>query len=246
MKKMRVLVTFLSALAVLTALAGRSNAVNLLVNGDLDNKVPPGAAGTPPTGWTLDEFKTFSGPTTDLITTEGFIAIGPDTSPGDLGGFVKAFNGNGTTGDLATLHMYQDVPAVAGTSYVFSGWIGAGVNYSGLVPNTPTQTLLTLEFRNAANTVVGSATKDVQAAGLTSGPCCAFGAQLFSVTGTAPAGATSVRAIFAANNMFLTQNPDQAAFIDDFNLSVAVPEPASIALGMLGLVGMIGVARRRS
>jgi hypothetical protein len=245
MKKMRVFVTFLSALAVLTALAGRSSAVNLLVNGDLDNKVPPGAAGAPPTGWTLDESKTFSGPTTDLITDEGFIAIGPDTSPGDLGGFVKAFNGNGTTGDLASLHMYQDVPAVAGTSYVFSGWIGAGVNYSGLLPSTPTQTLLTLEFRNAANTVVGSATTNVQASGLTSGSCCAFGAKLFSVTGTAPVGATSVRAIFAANNMFLTQNPDQAAFIDDFNLSPAVPEPASIALGMLGLVGMIGVARRR-
>ena len=91
--------------------------------------------------------------------------------------------------------------------------------------------------------MLGSASLDVKAAGLTSGGCCTFGALPFSVTGTAPAGTTVVRAIFTAADMFSTVNPDQAAFIDDFSLT-AVPEPTTVVLGLVAAAGMIGLVRR--
>jgi hypothetical protein len=236
----------LFAILALAALsAGAANAADLLTNGNLD----AGVAGSLP-GWTLDESKTFSGPTTDLVTSEGFIEIAPITNGGgdaDEGGFVKAFNGNSTTGDLATLNMYQDVPGSAGMKYLLTGMIGAGINYSGLVANTATRTLLTIEFDNNTNRgdgIISSVTTDVQAGGLASGPCCAFGAQQFMAMGVAPAGTTSVRALFTAANMFSTLNPDQAAFIDDFSL-VKVPEPASIVLGLVAAAGVFGLARRQ-
>lgn len=245
MRKVRFLFILLAAVVVLATSGGAANAVNQLLNGDLDNK-PGGGGGAVINNWTLDMSKTFSGPTTDLITLEGFIAVGPDTSPGDLGGFVKAFQGNSTTGDLATLHMTQDTVGLAGQKYVLTGWIGAGVNYSGLLAG-PTKTELAIEFdndNNRGNGVLGSAITDVKAAGLTSGGCCAFGAQQFMAMGTAPAGTTVARARFSAIDMYATQNPDQAAFIDDFSLDL-IPEPASAVLGLIAAVGMLGLLRRR-
>src|SRR5436305_12390861 len=137
------------ALSLVATCAGIVNAQNLLVNGNLDT----GTGATIP-GWSMTETKTFSGPTSDLITLEGFIQIPPIT-PLDQGGFVKAFQGNATTGDLATLHFYQDVPGIAGQKYLLTGMIGAGANYSGLLSG-PTQTLLAIDFLNASSTVLGS------------------------------------------------------------------------------------------
>jgi PEP-CTERM motif len=240
---MKKILTLLMVLGLLAFVTGVANA-NLLVNGNLDT------VGSPIDGWSTQEFKTFSGDTNDLVTLEGFIAIGPVTSPpsaADLGGFVKAFNGNPTTGDLATLNLYQDVAGTAGQKYVLTGWIGAGVNYSGLLGGA-TQTQLAIDFDNdndPSNGVIDSAITDVQAAGLASGGCCAFGAKQFTAMGTAPAGTTVVRARFSAIDMYSTVNPDQAAFIDDFSLT-AVPEPATLALFGLAALGSLGIRRRSS
>src|SRR5262245_25987372 len=165
--------------AIFVARVDVANAQNLLLNGNLD----AGAAGVID-NWTLDQFKTFSGPTTDLLTGEGFIEIAPITNGGgdaDRGGFVKAFQGNPTTGDLATVHMFQNVAGVPSAKYVLTGMIGAGVNYSGLLAGA-TKTELAIEFdadNNRSNGMLSSVVTDVKAAGLTSGPCCAFGAKEF-------------------------------------------------------------------
>ena len=241
MRKTTVLLLILG----LMACSGTAKAVNLLVNGALDLPAP----GATITGWTKDESKTLSGPTTDLITLEPWIEIPPITSGGgdlDLGGFVKAFQGNNTTGDRATLHLTQGVVGVAGTPYILTGMIGAGANYSGLIANTVTDTELAIEFDtdNDRTSMLGSSILDVQAAGLTSGGGPAFGAQQFSVSGTAPAGTTVVRARFSMIEGYNTQNPDPSMFIDDFSLDI-VPEPTSVALGLIGLLGVVGLVRRR-
>lgn len=239
--------TLFVALGLVAMAAGAANA-NLLANGNLDSPSP----GAVISSWTKDESKTFSGPATDLVTLEPWIEIGPVTNGGgdnDLGAFVKAFQGNATTGDLATLHLYQDVAGSAGTQYKLTGWIGGGANYSGLLTNDPrgnTQTILAIDFDNDGNTtngVLGTAALDVKAAGLASGGCCQFGSKEFAVSGLAPAGTTVVRARFSAIDMFGTSGGDQAAFIDDFSLTV-VPEPASFALLGLAAFGLIGIRRR--
>lgn len=243
MKMTKFVFTLLAAVAFAVGSAGLSQAANLLTNGELDV-----VGGAVITGWSSIQTKTFSGPTSDLITLEPWMEIAPITNGGgdfDQGGFAKAFQGNNTTGDLATLHFYQDAAGSAGTTYVLSAMIGAGPNYSGILGNV-TKTLLAIDFDNdndPGNGVLGSSTLDVKAAGLATGGCCTFGALPFSVSGTSPAGTTVVRARFSMVDGYSTSGGDQAAFIDDFSLE-AVPEPASVALGLFGL-SLLGLVRRR-
>src|SRR5262245_32189599 len=95
---------------------GSAAKADLLANGNFDSPSP----GAIIASWTKSETKTFSGSATDLVTLEPWPEIGPVTSGGgdaDLGVFGKAFQGNATTGDLATLHLYQGVAGTAGTNY---------------------------------------------------------------------------------------------------------------------------------
>jgi hypothetical protein len=63
------------------------------------------------------------------------------------------------------------------------------------------------------------------------------------VTATSPVGTVEVRARFSAKNMVAVSGA-QSAFGDDFNLEI-VPEPTSVALGLTGLLGLMGLVRRR-
>jgi hypothetical protein len=252
---MRKLFIMCFALAVLASGAGVANAVNLLVNGSLD--LPGGGAAI--TGWNKDESKTLSGPTSDLITLEPWIEVGVPTNADpalDFGGFVKAFQGNNTTGDRATLHLYQDVASAPGVQYSLTGWFNAGANYSGLLAG-PTQTLLSIEFdndgiydnggdgiRTAGVDYISIATTDVKAAGLVAGGGPGMPGQKFTVLGTSPAGTLFARAKASMVEGYNTQNPDPSMFIDDFSLDV-VPEPATAILALVGAFGTLGVIRRR-
>jgi hypothetical protein len=246
-------------LAFLASCAGVANAVNLLTNGSLD--LPGGGAAI--TGWNKDESKTLSGPASDLITLEPWIEVGVVTNGGgdnDFGGFVKAFQGNNTTGDRATLHLYQDVASAPGVQYSLTGYFNAGASYSGLIAGSPTQTLLSIEFdndaiydnggdgiRTAGVDYISIATTDVKAAGLVAGGGPGMPGQQFSVTGTSPAGTLFARAkasMVEGYNPNFTPNPDPSMFIDDFSLDV-VPEPATAMLAFVGVFGALGVLRRR-
>jgi hypothetical protein len=243
-------------LALLASCAGVANAVNLLINGALDL---PAGGGATITGWSKDESKTLSGPTSDIITLEPWIETGVVTNGGgdlDLGGFVKAFQGNNTTGDRATLHLYQDVASLAGVQYSLSGYFNAGANYSGVLAGA-TQTLLSIEFdndaiydnggdgiRTAGVDYISIATTDVKAAGLVAGTGPGNVGQLFSVAGTSPAGTLFARAKVSMVEGYNTVNPDPSMFIDDFSLD-AVPEPATAMLALVGVFGTMGVIRRR-
>jgi hypothetical protein len=63
-----------------------------------------------------------------------------------------------------------------------------------------------------------------------------------SLTGIAPAGTASVRVSAIANDMFNTSGA-QSAFFDDFSL--AIPEPATMALGLVAMAGFVALVRRR-
>jgi hypothetical protein len=109
--------------------------------------------------------------------------------------------------------------------------------YSGLDEFRDTRTLLTLEYLDGANAVLGASELDIdtvynaQAAGTW---------QQFSVGGVAPAGTASLRVSAQfLGGVFQTSNP-QSAFVDDFTL---VPEPASLSLLALGGLALL---RRRA
>jgi hypothetical protein len=170
---------------------------------------------------------------------------GNTATDGDCGIFFKAFGGNATTGDFANGILYQDNPAAPGSTYRMTGWAGAEANYSGLIPATVTQTLFKLEFLNAANATIGSATLDLAAAGLGVSNNQPFNYKQFSLSAVAPAGTVTIRAAVEMLNAF--SNPvggGQAFVVDDITLG-RVPEPASVVLVVLGAAGLLAVARRR-
>lgn len=236
---MKRMLTLFVVAALVVSVSGLAKA-NLLSNGAVD--LPGG--GLPITNWTKDESKTFSGPTTDLSSLEPW--AGPAPTPvtvGDHGIFFKAFQGNITTGDLATAHIYQDVAGTPGVKYVLTGWAGSEANYSGNIPGSPTKSLLAIDFLDAASSVLSSSVLNM-VLGVGGGNNPPFGYQQFSVSGVAPVGTASVRARVSMVDGY--SNPaggGQAYVADDFVL-VGVPEPATFALVGLAVAGLVGIRRR--
>jgi hypothetical protein len=202
-------------------------ATERLTNGAVDLGPPP-----PPPGWSLTEVNG------DTAALAGFADHPGD--PGELGLWLRPFVTGTPNGD-ATLS--QTVPASPGLLR-FTGWSRWEANYSGGVPATPTNTLMRMEYLDSGNAVIGSDTlnlrvdRTAQAGG--GNPNDNIWRR-HVLDGDAPLGTTAVRVSAIGDNMFNTSGA-QSAFFDDFTL---VPEPASVLLVCLGMLGTLGLARRR-
>lgn len=235
----RTVATVLVGSALLAAARGAA-AQNLLTNGSLDQtyqqEITPGFFLPKPAGWVNEGSRALTGPYEDEMSSEPWAGPPPtpDTNPGDMGVFFKAFSGGGANG-AATGHLYQDVPAVAGRTYTLTGWAGAEANFAG-------GGRLAIDFLNAAGAVItGSGTElNLNSNGLFTSNGQPFNYKQYTVTALAPDGAVSVRA--RASMLNGTNNAEgggQAFVVDDFTL---VPEPS--ALAML-LPGALALMRRR-
>ena len=103
-----------------------------------------------------------------------------------------------------------------------------------------------INFLNGGGGLISSADLLLNAAGLFVPNGQPFNYKQYFVLATAPAGTVAVSARVSMLNA--TNNPaggGQAFVVDDFTLLGNVPEPTTVALGMLGAVGLFGLVRRR-
>jgi MYXO-CTERM domain-containing protein len=96
-----------------------------------------------------------------------------------------------------------------------------------------------LEFLNSSNTVIGFA----ESPQITTTSLPADTWQQFVAQGTAPAGTTSAQIVLV--HVQLDNPPAGGAIFFDNAAFGVIPEPHSAVLGLLGLAGLCGFARRR-
>ncbi len=239
--------------------ASTAQAVNLLANGNLDTcyaqEIVPGFFLPKPAVWQNigtrsitgayeDEMssETWAGPAPTPVTTGNLSnppfpeGCGDVTKDGDCGVFFKPFSGNATDG-LATGHLQQAVPGTAGVTYVLTGWAGAEAN--AMMQDA----VFAIDYLNSGGGTISSTTLSLLPT-LFVANGQPFNYKQYTVTGVAPAGTVSVQA--RASMIGAQSNPlggGQAFVVDDFTLE-AVPEPATVALGLLGVCSLIGLRRR--
>jgi hypothetical protein len=257
----RLLILFL-VLALFACATSAANAVVLIGgstnNGNLDltyaQEIVPGFFLPKPQIWQNVGSRTISGPYEDEMSSEPWAgpAPTPETTDGnanpphpegcggpDCGVFFKPFSGNVAPNGPATGHLFQDNPATPGLLYTLTGWAGAEANFLG-------RAVFAVEFLDGlGGEILASGTElDITAALLVPNgeP---FNYKQFTVAAIAPLGAVEVRA--RVSMLDAIGNPlggGQAYVVDDFVLT-AIPEPASVALGLIGILGMLGLVRRR-
>ena len=140
---------FLIVLA--TGLTSPAGAQTVLIggsvrNGNLDRthavEIVPGFFLPKPNVWVSEGTLAIAGATEQDLSSEPWAGPSPtpETTDGDLnppspegcGGpdcavFFKPFSGNVVNGAL-TAHLYQELPAVPGSTYLFTGWAGGEAN----------------------------------------------------------------------------------------------------------------------
>jgi hypothetical protein len=257
---MRKTLSLIAALTVLALSTSQVLAQNLLVNPGLDD--PPIHEGATATGWTLETFKTNSGPS----DTANFPTFADRAAPDGRGLWYRAFLG--TPADPAQANLTQTVPGIAGAKYVMTGWAHFETFYPGGLDNinagtgppdptndgqaSPTDTVFALEFLGLNNQVLPASVQvELRANGQTNdpdtSPTTGGGRDWMQhmLMATAPPGTLFVQVRSSMVNGILNPgvNP-QSAFVDDFSLTI-IPEPASVMLGLIGVLGLLGLARRR-
>jgi hypothetical protein len=228
-----------------------------LNNGNLDltyaQEIVPAFFLPKPQVWQNIGTRTIGGPYEDEMSSEPW--AGPAPTPVTTGGtnnpphpegcggpdcavFFKPFSGSDANG-LATGHLLQDVPGVAGTKYRLTGW--AGVEPNALLGDAQ----FAVEFLDAGSSLIGGTVLSLLPT-LFADNGQPFDYKKYTVADTAPPGTAFVRA--RASMIDAVGNPaggGQAFVIDDFTLE-SVPEPATLALVALAIVGLVGIRRRSS
>jgi len=203
---------------------------NVLYNGDLDVLGVAGANGQVnpgPDGWTIEAFKTISGPNTDGADSEPWCNV---QQSGGYGLFFKPFQGStNLLDDLLTVYFYQDNPATPGTKYTLSGYAAGEANYSGFIPRSPAaQSLFVVEFLDASSTIIASNAFDLVANGLPNGGPASM-TQFTMPEVTAPANTTTVRAGTYIINVYSTSGA-QSFFADAFDLESVAAAGAPVIM----------------
>ncbi len=251
MKRMLVLITVLGLVAYGTSVA---NAVVVIGgatnNGNMDKISVSSQVLATPTGWIATSDPVGSPPVFDGLSSEPWNNIGDAT--GDCNGgtvgcgvFIKSFQGTAATPFNASLH--QDNPGTPGMAYMLHGWVGAGPGYSGL-SDPATRTELALEFLDVGGVAIpaSGSVSDLDAGLLAAqGNGNPFSYDEYWVMATAPVGTATVRARFSMVNGYPVPNAGDAALVTDYYTLTCVPEPASLALGLIGVLGFLGIGRRR-
>ena len=127
--------------------------------------------------------------------------------------------------------VFQDVPVVAGTIYNYTGWFKT--------PSNPLDIGMEgrIEWRNSGTDSEVSRTPN-----LTTIPTSDY--TQFLLTATAPAGADIGRVVYAVQSFGPEPTNTGIVYLDDFSI-VAVPEPATMALGAFAGLALMASRRRR-
>src|SRR5262245_2076327 len=208
---------FLLAIALSVA-AVSAQAQNLLVNGGLDDPIPPPAFA----GWSLTETITGNPGAVNSGEIIGFAS----QDPGGTGLWLRAFAGHLAPyagQDLGiNAFLSQTVAASAGETYTLSGYSRWEANYSGgvnnldqdkaappdqLGPASPTNTNMILEYLDAGNAVIGTSNLDLRTVQMNNNTWLQH-----SVVAAAPAGTVSARVTAQATDMKFNVDPGQSAF----------------------------------
>jgi hypothetical protein len=243
-------------------------AQNLLTNGNLDQTYS-GDWLDLPAGWLLSTDPTETDPMNAPIRYPAFQAsYAEHTNPGGAGTMGLVFNS--TEGDFpgypdvifVDADLSQTVPGTPGQEYKMTGWAYFEGGYAGGVDTIATgtgttreglpsltDTFFALEFLDAGDNVLpGSVEIELRADGQVNNPDMTEATRNWLqhvLTGVAPAGTVNVRVRASmVDGEFNIDLPHQAAWVDDFSL-MAVPEPATWMMGLLGVAAVAVVGRRR-
>ncbi len=204
--------------------------MELLTSGDFET--PFGVGEVP--SWDLQEFATGTG----TILNTAVVVGGTTAFSGDFQLWNQAFAGGMDVGpdNLTNSILSQTVPGIPGEQYTFVGHSRWEINYSGGLTtlfdgplagqNSPTNTLMRLEYLGSSGAVIGTPTVlDLRTEQNNFDNWVEH-----TLTSTAPPGTANVRVTAEARDMVWSVGPDQSAFYDTFSLT-AGSDPLTEILG---------------